>query len=542
MSDSASGRTLGQLLDGLRTGKVRVLAGETADDHLGRQTLRHSDGTATGLDMPRLLNALMDEEIQPRLLLWRFQRETDGPSWIADDPGGIATVALALMTPPRQASQLRWFLDVTSWRFEERRSGDTIRSGWLPIQALCGTGLRTRWAEARFDGMPPSTLDRIDHVAAELLSRPLELTGVADVSRLAALLHPPKERRTPLPPVDWRLDPQIESWCETLILVTRFAQEPATAPWPAPVEPPPESTADLDARLTGIWAEIPGGSNPLDAYTGATARPGYPPVAAAELSVCALAARGRIDIDVLRADVGDPRRLSAAYERTAELIGEAVDFLREDCRMPHHDLRLLGPRDMFPALVRYIALHGRPSGAAATRLCQWYWRWALSPVGRISLGDLLAVMDDDPDATAERLMAGTPAEPPSIWTSEDLATLAGPGFLLRLLLAGPRDLATGRDITATATDAEHLPLRDILPSPWGGRLEGQIIQEGPRREPVLEALLAAPEEVAASHLLDAEALGLLRSGMCREFLAHRLRLIHRHAREPVLRLAGWPSA
>jgi hypothetical protein len=451
-------------------------------------------------------------------------------------------VALALMTPPRRTPELRWFLDISSWRFEEDKSrGGSLRDTWLPIQALRGTGLRERWIASRFGGVPGSTLDRIDHVTTELFSRPLQTTEVADLGRLATLLHPPPTKRRSHPTGQWRIDPEIKGWYKTVSLLTGFLSEPAIAPWPAPHDPPPASRAELEAGLVSLWTKPPDGSDPLGSHTAASGRSGYPPVDSKELFVCTLAARGRIDVDVLQGDIGDPQRLSAAYEHTAGLIGEVVDFLREDCRMPHHELKLVSRGDGFPALVRYVALHGRPAGVAATRLCQWYWRWAASLTGHPPLGDLLAAIDDDPVASSERLLAQAPATPPPVWASDDgPATLHGPEYLLGLLLAGPRDLATGTDITAIVTDSpERLRLRDILPSPWGGRLEGQVIQERPQREPALEALLAAPEEVLASHLLDPEAMGLLRSGEYREFLKCRLQLIRRHAREPVYRLAGW---
>jgi hypothetical protein len=64
---------------------------------------------------------------------------------------------------------------------------------------------------------------------------------------------------------------------------------------------------------------------------------------------------------------------------------------------------------------------------------------------------------------------------------------------------------------------------------------------GPREESVLDTVLAAPEEVLASHLLDPRALELLRAEEYTEFLAYRGELVIRAAREPFFQLAGWSS-
>lgn len=119
-----------------------------------------------------------------------------------------------------------------------------------------------------------------------------------------------------------------------------------------------------------------------------------------------LAVRGpRIDRDFRSEFTSDADR-HQAFVITERAIGHVIDFLRDECEIPHE--RLLPYALYVPVLTRFTALFGPPESRAAELLRRWVWRGAV--VGPAPQGNTVALrrnsgaIHDEPVASSARLL------------------------------------------------------------------------------------------------------------------------------------------
>jgi hypothetical protein len=265
---------------------------------------------------------------------------------------------------------------------------------------------------------------------------------------------------------------------------------------------------------------------------------------------CVLAFRGG---DIFREDFHDEFASEedriATFREVASTLGEAVDFLCDTAGIPH--VRLLPYSQVLPILVRYLRLHDKPTGRAATLLRRWVWRTAVA--GARSKGISVAAVrsqvrslheGSDPVVAAQRLLdtvdgrGGFSADLDRVHFSHAMTKIN----VLGMLAAEPRDPGTGRVLDIRALVEGGTPLvplfaEEIVPDSY--RLANRIIAAGKAPGGVRGALAAASAEVAMSQAMDEEARSLLRSGDSERFLRHRAALLQRLITTHVDDMAEW---
>jgi hypothetical protein len=174
--------------------------------------------------------------------------------------------------------------------------------------------------------------------------------------------------------------------------------------------------------------------------------------------------------DNVRLELFDAADRRQVYMKTEQALGNVVEFLRDDVRIPH--IRLLPYALFVPVLARFAALFGPPQGRAADLLRRWVWRGSV--VGVAPQGNTVGVrrnavaIHDDPVASADRLLRLLPAGgehwAPDL-TQIRLTSAQGKLNVLALCTLEPRMLDTGAPVDLVGILEEGTsPLVPIWPS------------------------------------------------------------------------------
>jgi Protein of unknown function DUF262 len=189
-----------------------------------------------------------------------------------------------------------------------------------------------------------------------------------------------------------------------------------------------------------------------------------------------LAIRGeRIDRDFRNEFTSDENR-HEAFLAAERALGHVVDFLRDQCEIPHQ--RLVPYSLYIPVLARFTALFGPPDRHSGELLRRWVWRGSVvgpAPAGNtIALRRYAGAVRDAPLASANRLLSLLPAGGAS-WEPDlnqvKLNSAQGKLNVLALLGQHPRVLAGNDDVmVGDLVDVRGLlhsgvnPLVHILPT------------------------------------------------------------------------------
>jgi Protein of unknown function DUF262 len=188
-----------------------------------------------------------------------------------------------------------------------------------------------------------------------------------------------------------------------------------------------------------------------------------------------LAIRGpRVDRDFRNEFVTEADR-HQAFVSAENALGHVIDFLRDECGIPHQ--RLVPYALYIPLLARYVAMFGAPEGHAAELLRRWVWRGSVvgpTPEGNtVALRRYAAAIDHDALTSATRLLELLPASGKD-WEPDlervRMNSARGKLNVLALLAERPKVLAARDDgAVGDAVDIQGImerggnPLAEILP-------------------------------------------------------------------------------
>jgi hypothetical protein len=264
---------------------------------------------------------------------------------------------------------------------------------------------------------------------------------------------------------------------------------------------------------------------------------------------CVLAYRGG---DIFREDFSEEflstEDRTETFREVAACLRAVVEFLRGEAGIPHS--KLLPYSHVVPVLVRFVRLHGEPSGRAARLLRRWVWRDAVAGAAARGVSvaavrqAVAAVEQTDQHRAADELLRGTAAK--SVFVPNlakvHLRDAAAKINLLGLISAEPRDLSSGLPLELSAVFDRGNPVRDIVPDrsvALAQTVANRLVAGTMTNRPVRIQLLDVPEEVALSHLIDDQGRQLLSAGDLERFLDHRSVLVSQLIRIHVDTMAEW---
>jgi hypothetical protein len=249
---------------------------------------------------------------------------------------------------------------------------------------------------------------------------------------------------------------------------------------------------------------------------------------------------GAIDRDFRNEFASDKDR-HQAFVITEQALGHVIDFLRDECAIPH--VRLLPYSLYVPVLTRFAALFGPPGDRAVELLRRWIWRGSVVglPSGTPALRRNAGAVYDDPVASATRLLelvpaGGTPWQPDLGKTrltsaQAKLNVLALLGQRPRLLLDAENAVAGDPVDIMSLLDAGENPLADIryalLPSIPPESMTNRLIHPQCSQTDLVAAIASGnlSEETLRSQCMNQHCVELLRNGDIHGFLAHRAYLM-----------------
>jgi hypothetical protein len=264
---------------------------------------------------------------------------------------------------------------------------------------------------------------------------------------------------------------------------------------------------------------------------------------------CVLAFRGG---DIFREDFRDEFTSdidrAETFREVAGALREVVAFLAGEAGVPH--VRLLPYSHVLPILVRFVRVHGAPSGRTAALLRRWVWRGAIAGTRArgISVVDIrhqVSAADmAEPLESARNLLRQVPSFP------EIGADLNKVHFnhamtkinVLGLLSAQPRDPRTKQPVDVVRLLQRGSPLRSIVNDEQlrlSQTLANRAVTDMGSGRVLRRALVEAGPEVAASHLIDDTAFILLVSLQFEEFLVRRELAVRAAVKRHIDRMAEW---
>jgi hypothetical protein len=440
--------------------------------------------------------------------------ETDSARWVVDGQQRIVSLVGALTSAHEAADhRFRVHLDLDDGEFHTVGPRQQPPASWVPVSILLDTATLRRWMRDNAEWLADDQLALVDQAAEAI--REFQIPAYVVTSDNEATLL---EIFTRMNMTGKRL--------------TRSEVFQALRSGTSGDEP-----ADLH-DVGRVPAELGFGS--LDG--GLTLR-------------CVLAFRGGDAFSWdLHGGVVPGVYMPETFRGVADALREAVGFLRDTAGIPH--VRLLPYSYVLPVLVRFVRLHGRPDGRAATLLRRWVWRGAVANTRARGIGDtdfhdqvsaqVSAVGAADPLTAAVRLLA-------RVQTSSDFdPDLEKIRFdhpitkinVLGLLSVGPRDPASGEIVDAARLlEHERSPLQPILPDESHTRARSianrVVMESGPSFSFPFRALVSATPEVAASHLVDAQAQRALAEKRFDDFLERRAEAAAKAIRTHVDNMAEW---
>ncbi len=229
------------------------------------------------------------------------------------------------------------------------------------------------------------------------------------------------------------------------------------------------------------------------------------------------------------------------------ILRDVVAFLRDHAEIPH--VKLLPYSNVIPVLVRFVRLHGAPTGRAATLLRRWVWRSAVA--GTRAMGQSVAdvrgqidsVQQSDPVAAAGALLERVPAntrftvELDRVHFNHAMTKIN----ILCLWFAEPRDPATGTAVEIARLLEEGSPLQPIFTDTdlaLSHTMANRVIAPDPALG-LRTDLARAPIDVAESHLINKQEQALLAAPSPAAFLERRAAKLTDAFEWYVDRMAEW---
>ena len=476
-------------------------------------------------DIVKLFDSLVRGYPIGNLLLWRRPApeqtvrigtlvieapRTDSALWVVDGQQRITAIVCALVEADRTVdSRFRVHLDLETGDFHTAGVRQVPPATWVPVSKLLDTATLLGWMRGNAASLSGDQIERA-YVAATAIREyqiPIYVVSSTDEGELLEIFN--------------RVNTAGRRLTRTEVFQSLHASMAGERP--------------MDLRgLAVVTADVGFGS--LDERLALR---------------CLLAFRGG---DVFRDDFRD--EFDSAEDRAdtflaaAGALRDAALFLQGQAGTPH--VRLLPYPHVLPVLVRFIAEHGVPEGRVATLMRRWLWRSAVAGT-RARAVSVPEVRDQIARATvtgamsaAQELLAAVPQYPDFQAEIErvDFSHAMTKLNVLGLLSLSPRDLAGFEPLDPSAVlDSDATPLRPLVvpesvrgAETFANRLFTTVL---PGRRSVRAAMLAAPEDVAQSHLVDDEGRRLLAGGHDVAFLERRAEAVREVVRRHVGRMAEW---
>ncbi|WKU04806.1 DUF262 domain-containing protein [Micromonospora sp. HUAS LYJ1] len=474
-------------------------------------------------DIVRLFDSLLRGFPIGNLLLWQRPApaqhlqvgpleieapETAAALWVVDGQQRIVSLVGALTRADRAVDpRFRVHLDLDVGEFHTTGGRQQPPRSWVPVSFLLDTAVLLRWMRDNSDWLTDAQLSLADQAAKAIREYqiPTYVVHAADESALLEIFTRMNTtgKRLTKSEVFQALHAGVVG--DQLASLHELGQVPATL-----------SFGTLDDRLA---------------------------------LRCVLAYRGG---DIFREDFrqefepdSDP---GETLREVAARLREAVTFLREECAIPH--IRLLPYSHVLPILVRFVRLHGVPTGRPATLLRRWVWRSAVAGTRArgVSVADVrnqvTAVDSPEPLAAAAALLRQVrsfpdfAAELDKVHFNHAMTKLN----TLGLLSAEPRNLVNGELIDVTLLLEQSRPLRSLIPEHAAPAITTTIanrfvLPPGDKTPPL--TLATVSPSIATSHLVSMEAQDLLAREDWAGFLALRAAECRRVITEHVNRMAEW---
>jgi len=474
-------------------------------------------------DIVKLFDSLMQGYPIGNLLLWQRPAAAehihigplsiDAPAvdtalWVVDGQQRITSLVGALTSASSAMDpRFRIHLDLDSGQFHTAGIRQAPPATWVPVDILLDTATLLSWMRTNSDWLSQAQLDSADRAAKAL--REYQIPTYVVVADDEAVLH--------------EIFTRINTTGKRLTKSEVFQALNS------------DVRGDDLSTLSGMGRTTQGlGFGALDDRI---------------VLRCVLAYQGG---DIFRedfsAEFGSQEDRNETFRDVVHAIREAVRFLQSEVEIPH--VKLLPYSHAIPLLVRFVRLHGRPEGRAATLLRRWVWRGAVAGTRArgVSVPAVRSQMSalDRPDAVIAatemlRQVQQFPDFRPELdrmHFSHAMAKLV----VLGMLSADPRDPSTGNPL-----DLPHLleagsPLRPLFSStadPLSATAAARVVAPAGSPRALRNAICAAPADLAASHLVDPESQDLLASFAEHEFLERRSRLLAEAIVEHTERMAEW---
>lgn len=474
-------------------------------------------------DVARLFDSMVRGYPVGNLLLWQRsapqQRLQVGPLtidappadeayWVVDGQQRITSIVGALAAPDNTAdSRFRVHLDLDDATFHTVGVRQQVPRSWIPVTLLTDTAILVRWMRENAEWLTDDQIATADRVAK----------AVREFQIPTYIVRSPDD--APLLEIFTRMNTSGKPLTRTEVFTALHSGLAGDEP--------------LDLRAVGrIPADL--GFGRFDERL---------------VLRCILAWRGG---DIYRDDFRDEFESEADRAETlagvAAALREVVDVLRRDVGIPHS--RLLPYAHVIPVLVRFVRLHGGPSGRAATLLRRWVWRGAVAGTRNraVGVGDvrdqIAAVEAADPTAAAQALLHLLPSFPDTaveldrVHLNHAMTKLN----VLGLLSVGPRDLVTGEPVDLVGLLRDGSPLRTVVNDaavPGTATIANRVVTHLGSGRTLRHALVDADPDVAATHVVDAEGRRLLDDGDLEGFLARRGEMTAETIRLHLNRMAEW---
>jgi hypothetical protein len=473
-------------------------------------------------DVVRLFDSLVRGYPVGNLLFWRQPAparrlvvgaididaaELDSADWVVDGQQRIVSMVSAL-TSAHTATDARFrvHLDLVSGEFHTAGPRQQVPATWLPISLLVNTSTLLRWFRENHEWINDEQISVAEHAAKAVREYQIPTYVVAS----------PDEAE----------------------LVNIFARMNTTGK--------PLTKTEVFQALHSAMS----GDEPADLHSLArlTATMGFGALDERLALRCVLAYRGGdIFREEFQAEFDSVEDRLATFRDVGAILRDVVTFLAREAGIPHN--RLLPYSHVVPVLVRFVRLHGTPEGRVATLLRRWVWRGAIAGtrargVSVPAIRDQLASLDiGDPLDAAQALLSAIPSFPDfqpeldKVHFNHAIAKIN----VLGMLSARPREFGGGDFIDISSVLQKGSPLHTIINAEvvGTGTLANRLIADAGSGRTLRQALLTAPGDVAASHLVDADCLAALRNERWQEFLVYRATLVLGVLRVHVRRMCEW---
>ncbi|HET8684103.1 MAG TPA: DUF262 domain-containing protein [Micromonosporaceae bacterium] len=434
--------------------------------------------------------------------------ETDTALWVVDGQQRITSLVGALVSGASSSdSRFRVHLDLETGEFHTIGLRQDPPSSWVPVSLLLDTRTLLRWMRENAGWLTDLQIALADQAAKAIR--------------------------------EYQIPTYVVSATDEEPLLEIFTRMNTTGK--------PLTKSEVFHALHSGMA----GDEPFDLHSlgRTTADVGFGTIDDRLAMRCILALRGG---DIFREDfhdefVSDDDR-TETFREAAGALREVAHFLRTACGIPH--VKLLPYSHPVPVLVRFVRLHGVPSGRVSALLRRWVWRTAIAGTRArsLSVGEIrnqvLAVERPGPLDAVQQLLRHVPsyrdfvAELDKTHFNHAMTKIS----TLGLLSTDPVDLITGHTVDVARLMNSGSPLQKITndeQTPGAKTIANRVIGSTGSGQLLRQRLARATPEVAASHLVDAEGQELLRSGDLESFLARRGVICEKIIKMHVERMAEW---